>query len=884
MAKGASYSNLMSKKMRRTILRSPLQFLTMTLILALASTLFSGLYASHLAFKGQIDEIYTKGNMADVTTTLNYSGELSGEDPAKDYQLITDTIGSAGEVETHYHASAKIQGLDANVTISDTYPTINKPYEIINDKATSKDNYLYFCDNYLHVEMNYGKRENWIDEQGNYKEIVIQLNISDLKNRLEDISHPELNNALKEFVKPDKDAKNILDGDHLDIKVTPTGSMVHPENIASNITQPFTFITTRTFLAPALTKALEDNYDIARLRQKAISETNETKKAIYKECIEIIDNEIMGYYWGNNRCVSRLNNRNEATIYRDKIDNAFEHKKDGGKYNILFNVQLSDTVTHQQLITDMMQSVQLCYVFPPVFFLVAILIVLTTISQIILKERKEIGTLKAIGASNRSILTYYMGLTGIISLVGVAIGLIAGPLLLPTILDAKYKMLYNLPKVRFVFPTAVAIAMTLVVLIITMLVAFLITRKEAKALPVTSMRPKPVNIKKKNLSENKKEANTHKLCFKMATRNIFCSASRSIMVIIGVLGCTALLCCGFGIDDCVKRGIDNDTQMFFNTDSIIYFSNQSEETFRQIENLQIDGKKAVTQFEPYGYLPVSASQLDTVEKSFSTHLYSIPYYLDKDYKFFNLGYLPHGSEIVISNQVAKKLNLKEGDPINFEFLGKTYGGIVTKIIDVFYMHGIYVDGNSTFFPKTKDYPTCAYARFNKELDEGKVINAIKNIEAGGVASVLNHDSLTKQVNNISSSIGYITITIKVFAILLAVVALYNLALLNFKENIRNIATMKVLGFNRREVAESLFFEIIILSTIGALIGLTLGYPLTLLTLGINQVPMCEFFYYVSALSFILSLIITIGVTAIINIFVGLRSKQVKMVESLKSIE
>ena len=149
----------------------------------------------------------------------------------------------------------------------------------------------------------------------------------------------------------------------------------------------------------------------------------------------------MDRYWCNNRCLTRLNNRNDATIYRDKIEESFKGKL--GDNNLLLNINLVDTATHQQLSTDMMQSLQLCYVFPPIFFLVAILIVLTTISQIILKERKEIGTLKAIGASNRSIFTYYMSLTGVISLFGVALGLVVGPFLIPTILNFKYKMLTN---------------------------------------------------------------------------------------------------------------------------------------------------------------------------------------------------------------------------------------------------------------------------------------------------------------------------------------------------------------------------------------------------------------------------------------------------------
>ena len=875
MNKRSTYIHLMSKKMRRTILRSPLQFLTMVLILALGSTLFSGLYSAHLVFQDQVNRIYQDSNIADITTTLLYdNNEVTQQEIKEDEATIKNAIGEAGKVESQYYSSGRIHGIDVNVIISDSYPTINKPTEIFGKYKDSQeeDNYFLFADSYLHNSINYGAKSTWIDDDGNYQPVEIQLNIASIKK----LEHEAVVNKLKEYVKTN--ASNILDNDYLSLNVVPTGSMEHPENTSSSVSSPYSFITTRNFLIPYIygkDGVINKNYDIAKLKQDIESHPEDE---LLKECLDVLDvekKELTNQYWCNNRYLTRLNHRNEANKYRNKIDETFTEESKSDK--ILFNVKLTDSTLYQQLNTEALQSKQLCYVFPPLFFLVAVLIVLTTISQIILKERKEIGTLKAIGVSNRSILSYYMSLTGVISLIGVALGLVIGPLLLPKVLNLKFEMLYNLPNPRFIFPTLIAVIMTLVVLIITTLVAFLIARKEAKALPVTSMRPKPVNIKKKNISEAE-EDNTHKLCFKMAVRNIFCSIPRSIMVIVGVLGCTALLCCGFGIDDSIQYGINNDTNMFFRTDSLIYFSNPTENTLNGLNHLVDNG--VITACEPFGCLPSTASRSGVIEKTFSTNVYTINPYSEN--KFFNIGYKVKDSEVAVSNKVAKALNLHEGDDIVFNFLGNSYAGTIGKVIDVFYMHGIYIDGTFSNFPMVTQYPTSAYARFNKDLDKNEVMEQIRQVE--GVSNVFDKKDLTGQITNISSSISYITLTIKIFAILLAVVALYNLALLNFKENIRNIATMKVLGFNRREVAESLFFEIITLSAVGALVGLTLGYPLTILTLSINQVPMCEFFYYISALSILISLLITLVVTSIINIFVGLRSKNVKMVESLKSVE
>lgn len=855
--------------MRRTVLRSPLQFLTMVLILGLASTLLSGLYASHLTFKDQINWSYETSNIADITSTLTYDSDNFNEQEVKDdYQKIKNIVGDAGTVETQYVASAHIHGLDASIVMSDAYPTINKPFDI-NGKAEN-DDYLLFSCKYLNIALGYGERSSWIDDDGNYQEIEIDLGIASLKNRINDPKKPDLKTKLNHYLRDG--GKNLFDNDYFTMKVTPTGNMEYAENLTSNSVIPYSFITTRKFINRYLYKTLKDNYDVEQLKIDLRSDPS------LQECYDILrvdeDNEIMNRYWCNNRCVTRLNDRNDASKYRDKINTAFKDKTNN---NLLLNVQLTDTLSHQQLNTDMIQSVQLCYVFPPLFFLVAILIVLTTISQIILKERKEIGTLKAIGASNRSIYSYYIILACIVSLIGVAIGLVAGPLLLPMILNVKYKMLYNLPPIHYIFPTVMAIVMTFIVLLIASLVAYLVARKEVKSLPIVSMRPKVVNIKHKNISDSKQD-NTHKLCFKMAIRNIFCSIPRSVMVIVGVLGCTALLCCGFGIDDSIQYGINNDTNMFFNTDSLIYFSNQSAK--EGIEKMQSDG--TLTAVEAYGYLPVSANKSGITSESFSTYVYSLDKYSERTNKFFNIGYEPHEDKIAVTSKVAKNLNLHVGNYLTFNFLGKAYVGIVEKIIDTFYIHGIFVDGTYPQLPMVSRYPTCAYARFNKDLDQQEVINRIRAIP--GVSNAVDKATLTSRVDEISSSLSYITVTIKVFAILLAIVSIYNLALLNFKENMRNIATMKVLGFNRREVAESLFFEIITLSAIGTLIGLTLGYPLTLLTLGINQVPMCEFLYYLGPLSILFSLLISLGVSAIINSFVGMRNKSVKMVESLKSVE
>ena len=135
-----------------------------------------------------------------------------------------------------------------------------------------------------------------------------------------------------------------------------------------------------------------------------------------------------------------------------------------------------------------------------------------------------------------------------------------------------------------------------------------------------------------------------------------------------------------------------------------------------------------------------------------------------------------------------------------------------------------------------------------------------------------------------SGIKVMTNAVKVFAILLAIVVLYNLALMNFKERTRDIATLKVLGFSRKEISLSLLFETMSLTAVGVLFGLALGYPFMLGVLGTNVVELVEYLYCIKALSYFLSFVLTFVVAFMVNLLLTKRIRKVLMVESLKSVE
>ena len=154
----------------------------------------------------------------------------------------------------------------------------------------------------------------------------------------------------------------------------------------------------------------------------------------------------------------------------------------------------------------------------------------------------------------------------------------------------------------------------------------------------------------------------------------------------------------------------------------------------------------------------------------------------------------------------------------------------------------------------------------------------------GVSSLVSREDNAKRINSYMTSIRSMTNTIKIFAILLAIVVLINLAILNFEERSRDIATLRVLGFSRFEISRSLVYEVMILTIIGALLGLLLGYPLEYLVLSTNITPLISWIYIIYWYSFVIGFLLSVVTAFVVNIIISNRVNKVLMAESLKSVE
>lgn len=348
----------------------------------------------------------------------------------------------------------------------------------------------------------------------------------------------------------------------------------------------------------------------------------------------------------------------------------------------------------------------------------------------------------------------------------------------------------------------------------------------------------------------------------MALRNIKLKPIRTFMAIIGIAGCVALLLCGFGVGDTLSNSISYDYGKTFKYDiTTTYTKTDFEENLKKLE-----GIKSYEKFEKMYVLAKSQTY------SRNINLYKISAQSKITNIKLNLG------DVFLSQSFADDYGIIEGDTISVTLGSKTKNLKVTIIDKTSIMNGIYVCDELGFdeIYKIKGlWIECDNVTNDK-------INYINSVNGTNTACTMEND-LDKFETKISS-ISIMTTTLKIFAILLAVVVLMNLIFLILKERVREIATLKVIGRNIFSIVLSLFFEILFIGLLGVIVGMSLGYPLLIAVLSINKVDILHYIYHINFLSFVLTFVIVIITTLVMMLFCLYKVKKINMIESLKSME
>lgn len=520
-------------------------------------------------------------------------------------------------------------------------------------------------------------------------------------------------------------------------------------------------------------------------------------------------------------------------------------------------------------------------VFPVFFFLVAALVCMTTMTRMVDEQRNEMGTLKALGYSKLQIASKYIIYALIASILGSILGCSLGMYLFPTVIFNAWNTLYNIDQIKFLFQPGLILLASGSVTGITLLATLYSIYSELIEMPSQLMRPKAAKAGKKILLERISFI-WKRLSFlqKVTARNIFRYKKRFFMTIIGIAGCSALLVAGFGINDSISDIVNQQYNVIYHYDATV--SAKTSEITSQIKSL-----KGVKDVYEEDHLVVT-TKIENKDISTTVHIISN----DKKFKDFctlfngNKEFDLDDSSVLISQKMATKLNKKAGDTIkikdaNNKVIKAKIKGVFTNYVG----HHIYASESLYKSWNTSAKTTHIYLIKSKKTTkkfERNLGNKIMNIDS--VQSVTFYSSLQKNFKDMIKSISYIVVVLVISAACLAFVVLYNLSNVNISERKREIATIKVLGFTRKEVDAYINRETILLTILGSLIGLGIGIGLHHLIMNLAEMDDIMFGRTINSISYVISFVMTIGFNAIINLCMHKKLNNIQMVESLKAVE
>ena len=466
-----------------------------------------------------------------------------------------------------------------------------------------------------------------------------------------------------------------------------------------------------------------------------------------------------------------------------------------------------------------------------------------------------------------------------------------GFVLLPKIIWMMYEMLYQISQIDLSFNFKYgAIGLTLISICIIGATIYTIAR-ELKNTPANLMRPKAPKMGKRVLLERIPFIWKH-LSFsrKVTIRNIFRYKKRFLMTIIGIFGCTSLIVAGFGLRDSIKSLMPSQYEKVFNYDFQINL--KSELTEEQINNYVQEELKKEEKIQKVARTYMTSTTIKNGELEQDVQII-VPETLEELEGLINIKDVEteekislKENEICLTDKAAQLINVKKGDKIILKDSDdKEIEVTISNIVENYVSHYIYMSKTTYENLYQEKYKTNVIFTQNKELSEEEENDLATDImKQSEVSSISRINTAMKMMDDTMNSLNYVVIILIVSAGLLAFVVLYNLSNVNISERIRELATIKVLGFYDKEVYTYVTRETILLTVIGMLLGLVGGYFLNYFIIGTCETDMLRFVKVIHPMSYVYSILITIGFTIIVNIVTYFALKKIDMIESLKSIE
>ena len=528
-------------------------------------------------------------------------------------------------------------------------------------------------------------------------------------------------------------------------------------------------------------------------------------------------------------------------------------------------------------------------VFPVLFFLVAALISLTTMTRMVEEQRVQIGTMKALGYGKAAIAGKYIGYALIATLGGSIFGVLAGEKILPFIIIYAYMILYkHLPAILVPYHMSYALQASGIAVACTLIATIASCYKELAA---ELMRPAAPKQGKRILLERIGIIWKHlNFTWKSTVRNLIRYKKRFFMTIFGIGGCMALMVVGFGLKDCIYEIVSLQYEKVQFYDAATYMSDDISEENRQQLHDYLDQNADIKET-----IEARMQKTDVKSASGKKTLYlMVPSDNEKIEDFLSFHsrtnkdevYSLKKDEVILTEKMASLLNVKVGDELTIEDEDRGDQTVTVGAICENYMsHYLYLSPEKyeELYGVPAEYNTIIYSVKDGKDDQIEKIGT-KLLSMDGVLNVSYTSSIEGRLDDMLRSLNLVIVVLIVSAGMLAFVVLYNLNNINITERQRELATLKVLGFYDGEVASYVYRENILLTIIGSVVGMVLGNLLHRYIILTVEVEEAMFGRQIHWQSYLYSFLFTVAFSLFVNWVMFYKLKKIDMVESLKSVE
>lgn len=529
-------------------------------------------------------------------------------------------------------------------------------------------------------------------------------------------------------------------------------------------------------------------------------------------------------------------------------------------------------------------------IFPVFFLLVAGLVCLTTMSRMVEEQRTQIGTIKALGYGNGAIMRHYMIYAVSGAVVGGTLGAFGGCVLFPSVIMYAYSMMYTIRDFHYLFEVGNMLFSIGSMTAAIALTVFFSCRRALRETPASLMRPKAPKAGKRVFIE-KIPFLWNRMGFfsKISGRNLFRYKRRMFMTVIGIAGCTALSLTGFGLKDSISDIVDLQYLDINKYSGFIAYKNDAKPS--EVENIYaaLEEYDSDTQ-----YTRALIKQYETRNGEAAVQCYitcaeeaeKIGDFIDfRERKSKKKLSLTDGA--IISEKAAKLLGAKAGDEISIQIRDGEYKSVkIAGITEHYTSHYLYLSeaDYKEIFGAAPVYNIIYFKNGITSVGEKSEEFSEFMLKTDKVLTVNINASSMSKIHDVMSIMDLVTVVLIISAGALALVVLYNLTNVNITERIREIATLKVLGFYDNEVSAYVFRENIVLSLIGGLVGLGLGTALCMFVIQTAEIDEVMFGRTIHPLSFLWAFLVTAAFSIFVNLLMSRVLKKISMVESLKSVE